>query len=425
MDILGEAGSLYRNTIYDNRFSGDKEVVTKEDLMSFLDVATAFLEHAIKANKRKDNLFHAYNLMTVNGTTEVSISHLPEMLEGQVAVLSSGFLSAKESVAVLDGLKSSALFRPDQYSYILYPNKELPRFVNKNTIPKEKVTQSALLTKLVADNNNQVLSQDLRGDYHFNGNFNNVESLQAALKALPSQYQTMVANEKTYVEQVFEDIFDHKSFTGRSGTFFGYEGLGSIYWHMVSKLLLAVYEITRDAIQVKEDPVLIGKLFDHYFEINAGIGAHKSPKLYGAFPTDPYSHTPGGKGAQQPGMTGQVKEDIISRFGELGVRVKNGVLSFDASIIRLEEFLTTSRTFQYVNVVGEECTIVLEKDSLVFTYCQVPIIYKKSKAASTEVVFQSGESQIFSSNQLDKALSTVLFQRTNTINKIIVSVLKT
>ena len=425
MDILGEAGSLYRNTIYDNRFSGDKEVVTKEDLMSFLDVATAFLEHAIKANKRKDNLFHAYNLMTVNGTTEVSISHLPEMLEGQVAVLSSGFLSAKESVALLDGLKSSALFRPDQYSYILYPNKELPRFVNKNTIPKEKVTESALLTKLVADNNNQVLSRDLRGDYHFNGNFNNVESLQAALKALPSQYQTMVANEKTYVEQVFEDIFDHKSFTGRSGTFFGYEGLGSIYWHMVSKLLLAVYEITRDAIQVKEDPVLIGKLFDHYFEINAGIGAHKSPKLYGAFPTDPYSHTPGGKGAQQPGMTGQVKEDIISRFGELGVRVKNGVLSFDASIIRREEFLTTSRTFQYVNVAGEECTIALEKDSLVFTYCQVPIIYKKSKAASTEVVFQSGESQIFSSNQLDKALSTALFQRTNTINKIIVSVLKT
>ena len=60
--------------------------------------------------------------------------------------------------------------------------------------------------------------------------------------------------------------------------------------------------------------------FDHYFEINAGIGAHKSPELYGAFPTDPYSHTPGGKGAQQPGMTGQVKEDILCRFGELGVQ---------------------------------------------------------------------------------------------------------
>ena len=121
--------------------------------MSFLDVATAFLEHSIEANKREDNLYHAYNLMTVNGSDKVSISHLPEMLEGQVAVLSSGYLSAKESLEVLDALKASALFRPDQYSYILYPNKELPRFVNKNNISKEKVAASPLLTKLVKDNN--------------------------------------------------------------------------------------------------------------------------------------------------------------------------------------------------------------------------------------------------------------------------------
>ena len=33
-----------------------------------------------------------------------------------------------------------------------------------------------------------------------------------------------------------------QSFTGRSGAFYKYEGLGSIYWHMVSKLLVAVQE---------------------------------------------------------------------------------------------------------------------------------------------------------------------------------------
>ena len=64
---------------------------------------------------------------------------------------------------------------------------------------------------------------------------------------------------------------------------------------------------------------MIGKFFDHYFEINEGIGVNKSPGLYGAFPTDPYSHTPRGRGVQQPGMTGQVKEDIVSRFYELGL----------------------------------------------------------------------------------------------------------
>ena len=75
---------------------------------------------------------------------------------------------------------------------------------------------------------------------------------------------------------------------------------------MVSKLLLAAYENTNMALKT-DDEILIGRMYDHYFEILAGIGAHKSPKLYGAFPTDPYSHTPGGKGAQQPGITGQVK----------------------------------------------------------------------------------------------------------------------
>ena len=76
-------------------------------------------------------MYHAYNLMTVESDTEVSISYLSEMLEGQVAVLSSGYLSAKEALSVLDGLKASALFRDDQYSYILYPNKDLPRFTRK------------------------------------------------------------------------------------------------------------------------------------------------------------------------------------------------------------------------------------------------------------------------------------------------------
>ena len=41
---------------------------------------------------------------------------------------------------------------------------------------------------------------------------------------------------------LFEQVFRHAEFTGRSGSFFAYEGLGSIYWHMVSKLLLAVQE---------------------------------------------------------------------------------------------------------------------------------------------------------------------------------------
>ena len=424
MDALGEAGSHYRQTIYDKRFSGEKEIISKAALLSFLKTATSYLEHAIAANKRTDGMYHAYNLMTLKSNDAVSIAHLPEMLEGQVAVLSSGYLSAQESLDVLDSLKGSSLFRTDQYSYILYPSKDLPRFIDKNTIPEAKIAKSALLQKLVADADTSVLSRDISGEYHFNGNFNNVKSLQAALAALPSQYKSMLVKEQAYIEQIFEDVFDHKSFTGRSGTFFGYEGLGSIYWHMVSKLLLAVYEITKAAIDKNEDPALIGKLFDHYYEINAGIGAHKSPELYGAFPTDPYSHTPAGKGAQQPGMTGQVKEDILSRFGELGVRVSDGTLGFDPTILHADEFLTEPKQFNYINVANQTASIDLPIDSLAFTYCQVPIIYKKSTEPAIEVVLHSGESNLFSGQYLDKETSQQIFQRTNTVSKIIVSTLK-
>jgi hypothetical protein len=415
---------LYRNTIYENRFSGDKETVTKEDITSFLSVSIAFLEHSIDANKRADNLYHAYNLMTLTNDEQVQISYLPEMLEGQVAVLSSGYLSSKESLNVLNSLKASSLFRKDQYSYILYPNKELPRFVNKNTIPKQKLEGLSLLKKLIDDGNTRVLSQDCRGDFHFNGSFNNVESLQEALQSLPEKYKLLVEKETPEIEQLFEDIFDHKSFTGRSGTFFGYEGLGSIYWHMVSKLLLATFEITKKAIDEKEDSALIGQLFDHYFEINAGIGAHKSPEVYGAFPTDPYSHTPGGKGAQQPGMTGQVKEDILSRFGELGVVVENGILQFNPAILRNEEFLQHPEVFEYVGVTKQKKSIELEKDSLAFTYCQVPVVYKKSSEASIEVQLHDGTSLHFKGNQLDKKTSTSIFKRDGKIIKLTVFVVK-
>jgi len=221
---------------------------------------------------------------------------------------------------------------------------------------------------------------------------------------------------------VFEEVFDHKSFTGRSGTFFGYEGLGSIYWHMVSKLLLATYENTNTALE-GDDPALVGRMFDHYFEILAGIGAHKSPELYGAFPTDPYSHTPGGKGAQQPGMTGQVKEDLISRFGELGVHVTGGQLSFVPKILRSEEFLSEPKTFNYIALNNKKEHIELHVGSLAFTYCQVPIVYRLGAASSITVITASSTSTI-EGTTLGKEWTNELFQRTGKVVRIEVTVVK-
>ncbi|WP_323789906.1 hypothetical protein [Psychroserpens sp.] len=425
LDGLGTAGSNYRTRIYDSGFTSDKHAISKDSLLGFFKVLKQHLDHTIAANKREDNLYHAYNLMTVKSDSEISISYLSEMLEGQVAVLSSGYLQPKEALNLLDGLKASALFREDQYSYILYPNKELPRFVDKNNIPHASVVKSKLLQQLLADGNTQIIEKDSIGQYHFNGNFNNADSLKDALNELPKEkYQSLITIERSLLLEIFEALFDHKSFTGRSGTFFGYEGLGSIYWHMVSKLLLAVQENCLLAINQNESEEVIGRLLEHYYEINEGIGVHKSPELYGAFPTDPYSHTPAGKGAQQPGMTGQVKEDVLCRFGELGVFVKNGVILFNPRLLRRKEFLSESKTFTYTDVNKVVKTLQLEKDSLCFTYCQVPIIYKISNENKIKVVLSDGSIVAFHSLETDIETSKKLFDRTGEVNHIIVELKK-
>ncbi len=421
MDGLGMAGSDYRNRIYHNGFEGQKSTVTKQELLNFTKNALVHIDKSIDANQRKDNLFHSYNLMTVENDTEVSISHLSKMLEGQVAVLSSGYISSETSLQVLDALKQSDLFREDQYSYMLYPNKRLPRFLDKNTISKDSMENSNLVQTLLENGNLSVVQKDADGSYHFNGKFNNAKSLKTALDALSSKYDTLVQKERATLLKEFEKTFDHKSFTGRSGTFFGYEGLGSIYWHMVSKLLLAVEETCLTAFQNKASEEVQGRLLEHYYEINEGIGVHKSPELYGAFPTDPYSHTPEGKGAQQPGMTGQVKEDILSRFGELGVFVKEGKLCFEPFLLRADELLKETQTFSYVDVNNHQKELTLDKGSLAFTYCQVPIIYKKAQKKGIVVTINDGHVD-FKDLILNEKISTQIFNRTGQVKQITIHI---
>jgi hypothetical protein len=356
----------------------------------------------------------------VEGDDRVLIEHLTEMLEGQVAVLSSGYLSARESLDVLDGLKASRLFREDQYSYLLYPNKDLPGFFEKNTIPKDLVAKSALMGELVAREDRSILVRDIRGEFHFNGNFKNAADLKNALDALPvNNFPHLNEKEKARVLEAFETVFNHKEFTGRSGTFYGYEGLGSIYWHMVSKLQLAVQESCLHAIHSKADASVIGRLLEHYYEINAGIGVHKPPSLYGAFPTDPYSHTPMGKGAQQPGMTGQVKEDILSRFGELGMVVEGGDLQFHPYLLRKEEFLREPCSFSYVDLQGNPREVALEPGSLFFTCCQVPVIYRLSADEGLEILMADGSKARRDTLALDRETSRKIFYRTGEIQQVV------
>ena len=361
IDAAGLAGENYRTKVYAG-ISGNRAVIELAELQAFLTIALARIDESIRANKRADGLFEAYNLIRfTENDKEIEISHLYEMLEGQVAVLTSGVLSSNEAANLLDAMRQSALYREDQRSYMLYPNRRRKTFLELNNLPEETkklpVVQKYLGT---------LLKQDCDGGIHFDASFTNANNLPEDLKDL------------------YEQVFNHHAFTGRSGTFYKYEGLGCIYWHMVSKLLLAVGE----NIAISTDKNATERLKKHYASIREGIGSHKQPSEYGSFPFDPYSHTPTMAGVQQPGMTGQVKEDILNRFFELGVSVQDGQISLNPQMLDSTDFID---------------------NKLSFTYC------------GTEIIYRRGEKKDKLPYTLSKEQSDHVFARDGIVKQIIVT----
>jgi hypothetical protein len=418
LDKLGWAGSNYRQALYHNGFNGQQSKISATQIIDMMRLALQYVDHSIRSNQREDHLYHSYNLIRFTDSNGIAIRHMYEMLEGQVAILSSGYLKGAEALTLLKSLRRSALYREDQHSYMLYPNRELPGFLRKNKIPAAMVEKSRLLTSLLAAGDRRIIQKDAFGEYHFHSDMANGRVLKAALKALKPEFPELVNEELQLILDIYEAVFDHQSFTGRSGTFYKYEGLGSIYWHMVSKLLLAVQENFYWSRNRNESSTIQEALKSVYYDIREGIGVHKSPKEYGAFPVDAYSHTPLNSGAQQPGMTGQVKEDILSRFGELGVTVRNGQIFFDPALLQVDEFVKKTKTFEFYDIAANKQQLPLQQDMLGFTLCQVPFLYKRGKTSQIVVHFSDGQKQTLDGLQLPEDLSTSLFKRENKILRI-------
>ena len=414
MDEMGAANDRYRSQVY-RRFCGDKAPLEKQELRDFIGLALEFLDHSIAQSRREDGLFHSYNLVQF-GDDGYSTESLDEMLEGQVAVLSSGHLDADAAVALLERLKASRLYREDQNSYLLYPNRKLPSFLERNVIPTSLVEGDDWIMRELRTGRACYVERDTNGDVHFNGAFRNANELRSALENDPS----VDAETAKRLCDTYEVVFRHRHFTGRSGSMYKYEGLGCIYWHMVSKLALAVAEVITRAVDRKEDPTLVDRLRQSFSEIQAGLGVHKPPAKYGAFPIDPYSHTPEFNGVQQPGLTGQVKEDIITRFRQLGVRVEEGEVAFEPVMLDRDEFVDEPSSWRY-SAGGAERNEDLPRGSLGFTLCGIPVIYRLADSARLEV-FGEGSPTVIHGTRLGTELSQSLFRREQRITKLVVDV---
>jgi hypothetical protein len=390
---------------------------------AFCRLALRYLEHSLLASRRDDGLYHSYNLLELTPSA-AKVEPLYEMLEGQVAVLSAGLLTPLESASVLDALFQSRLFRDDQQSFLLYPERALPAFVEKNRVPAAEVARHPLLQALVERKDRRLVVKDLHGEVRFAGTLRTVEDVRATLRALAKEepLAALVARSGDEVVALFERVFGFKGFTGRSGTMYGYEGLGCIYWHMVSKLLLAVQEVGQWARRDEAPAAVVQRLDAAYLRVRQGLGFNKSPQAFGAFPSDPYSHTPRHAGAQQPGMTGSVKEEVLTRLGELGVEVRGGVVSFRPTLLGRAEFLPAGGDFVWFDPSGVERRQRLEAGQLGFTVCQVPVTYALSQAAAVEVRWSDGRVERASGTALSAQASRELLGRTGAVQAVVVSV---
>lgn len=416
MDDFGIAGEHYRTTAYEG-FTGEKRWLDKLKLEEFLNTALDYINHTLENNKRPDGLYHSYNLLKL-GENSAEITQLYEMLEGQVAILSSGMLDLDESVEILNALKASKMYREDQYSYMLYPDRNLPYFLDKNLLPPNSKNKIPIIQKMLNDEDCSIIEEDKFGNLYFNSHLNNSKDIDELIDQIEnSSLKHEVNQHRKVIKLLFEDVFKHHEFTGRSGSFFGYEGLGSIYWHMVSKLMLAIQE-NLSKYRKQKDSLSYSKLIEHYYEIRAGIGVNKSPELYGAFPTDAYSHTPKNSGAKQPGMTGQVKEDIINRWAELGLNSNNGKLEFNPFILRKSELILEESFLTYIDFEGEFQKVKVPKNSLAFTYCQIPIIYTLKNKNQIILYRAEGADQVIDGLCLDVQESKDIFKRKGLVLKI-------
>jgi hypothetical protein len=416
---LGDAASRYRESVYRQEGFSGQRTVTGNEVRRLLEHSLAVIDHSIRVNRRPDGLFHAYNLMAL-GTGSVEVEHLYPMLEGQVAALSCGTLPPGDAAQLLATLYESSLYRPDQDSFLLYPDRQLPGFLEKNRIPPEQVHALPVVGRMLAAGDERIILQDAEGCYRFSAEFRNARDLEAEIDQLVPEYGPELESARADLLRLYESVFHHRAFTGRSGTMFAFEGLGSIYWHMVAKLLLAAQENYFAAVDQGADAEICHRLGQLYYRIRAGIGFNKGPAEYGAFPTDPYSHTPGHAGAQQPGMTGQVKEEILTRFGELGLRVRDGVAHFQPTLLRAREFSPAPRAFHYVDVCGAWQELALPKGALAFTWCQVPVMYRLDEGGAPvlRVVYDDGSEQLLDQASLPAQESAELFGRSGRIRRL-------
>jgi hypothetical protein len=397
VDLLGRSGESHRGRVRSG-VGSDKVELSLADVRDLCTTSLDHLDVSIAAGRRVDGLYHSYNRVSFPTDDTARVDHLGPMLEGQVAVLSSGVLEAEATLGIVDALFASGMHRTDLDTFLLYPPTELRPFLERNVVPVDAADRLRQLAETTAGVDD-IVAADADGRLHFRPDIVNARTLERALDRAG-----VSDDDRAAALNVYEAVFDHRSFTGRSGSMYGYEGIGSVYWHMVAKLLLAVQEAYWDAVERGDEDTTVTRLAEAYRRVRAGFGHRKTPTAFGAIPTDCYSHTPAHAGAQQPGMTGQVKEEVLTRFGELGFHVADGRLLLAPGLIAPDEVLRPG--------AGDR------DEPAELTVCGVPMTIETGSDDAVVVERVDGARETLDGLELDAERSRAVFARGGTITRV-------
>ncbi|MFI3169442.1 MAG: hypothetical protein R3Y06_05835 [Faecalibacterium sp.] len=374
LDALGRDFDAYRNRYYQEGL-GAKEPCDTDCILAFLTQAKQAVAATIAQNKSE--VFSSYNILG----DDFSVSPLQTMLEGQSAAVGSGLLAASDVCDLVEGMQAE-LYSTLHQAHTLYPVRPTKRFLSKNTLEAPVGEISG------------VVHADCNGELHFDSSLRTAPELLAACSAAGCSDETTATLAAEY-----ERLFAHKKFTGRSGVMYKFEGIGCVYWHQNAKFLLAILETAQRAKAKGED---ITEIYALYHKLLQGFIYRKTPQQCNAIPIEPYSHSSYTGKSEQPGMTGQVKESLLMRRGELGVQVAAGQISFDPAYLRAEEFDA--------------------KGKVHFAICAVPVCYRKGAAPAVQITFANGTVVNQNGYTLAAATSADIFGRTGVVQSICITV---
>ncbi len=369
LDRMGEAFCEYRNKVYADGFSG-KENIASHAIEQFIEEATTLVDYTI--NKNSGEVFVSYNLLN----EDFSFTPMKTMLEGQSAIIASGALSKEQVCKLIHMMKKELYYDKGKY-HTLYPIKTTQKFYDKNNITCQFSPVEGIAEK------------DVNGKLHFNADITTESILLRRCET-----RGLSDGEIELLMAEYERVFGHRKFNGRSDVMYKFEGIGCAYWHQNAKFALGVLETAQRAYANAED---ITEIYREYNNLLDGFIYRKSPSECGAFPTEPYSHTSYNKKSEQPGMTGQVKESIIMRRGELGVSVADGQISFLPEFLRQAEFD--------------------DLNEVVFSCYGVKFCYKRSDKRCV-IAHTTNGVQEQNTMKLSKELSRHIFERSDFVQKV-------